>query len=467
MEEVINYGFLSVLPPIVTIALALVTKNVFISLFIGVFMGYSIISDFNIITSLNETLLSFVRVFESSSNTIIIMVTMLLGALIYMIEQSGGVNGFVEFMTKKKGIIKSKKGANIFTWLMGLLVFTSGTLSTLVVGSVTRPLNDSLKVPREKAAFIVHTTSTPVCVLIPLSGWGASMMGYLQSAGIEGADATQVLLQSIPLNFYCILAVLSVLFFALTGKDFGPMKKVEESSSSLVYEDITETKFNEGERVSTPMNLLIPMVIMIGSIFTVLMITGKGNFTNGDGMLAILWGTFIGIVVAGIMYRSQNIFKVGEMVDIAFKGASSMLSIASILMFAFAMGSVVKQLGTGQYLANTMSAFLIPSLLPAVIFIIAAIISFATGTSMGTMAIVMVIAIPMAVTMGSNIPLVASAVFGGSIFGDHSSPISDTCIMSCSSTGCDIMSHVKTQMPYTLFFAAMTIAFYIVAGFVM
>ncbi|MGL5694743.1 MAG: Na+/H+ antiporter NhaC family protein [Peptostreptococcaceae bacterium] len=476
-----EYGFWSIIPPVITIVLALVTKNVFVSLFVGVFLGYGIFNGGNPILTLNDTLISFMKVFEDIDNTIIICVTLLLGALIHVIEKSGGIQGFVEFLTTKRAIIKDKKGANIFTWIMGILIFTSGTLSTLVVGSVTRPINDALKVPHEKLAFIVHTTSTPICVLIPLSGWGASMIGYLTSAGVESSIATDVLIKSIPLNFYCIIAVFSVLFFACTGKDFGPMKKAEirASKTGLLDEpknrnDKKIKEIDEGDVIalsngksSSAMNLIIPIVTLIGVIVTVLLVTGNGNIANGAGMVSILWGAFVSLVVSGIMYISQKIFTPSEYLDKAFEGASSMISIAAILVFAFSMGGVVKQLETGVYLANLLSGFLTPALLPALVFIMACIISFSTGTSLGTMAITMVIAIPMAATMGVSVELVAAAVFGGSIFGDHSTPISDTTIMTCSTTGCDVMDHIKTQLPYTLSFAVISIVLYIVAGFIM
>lgn len=176
-----EFGFLSVIPPVCTILLAVLTKNVFLALMIGVVLGYLILDGGNVIAALSDSLNGVVNVFTSTGNTIVLMSILLIGAIIYIIEKSGGITGFVDVMIKKRAIIKSKKGANFFTWLLGVLIFTSGSLSCMVVGSVTRPINDALKVPHEKAAFLVHSTSTPVCVLIPLSGWLASMIGYLTS----------------------------------------------------------------------------------------------------------------------------------------------------------------------------------------------------------------------------------------------------------------------------------------------
>ncbi len=469
-----KYGFWSVLPPLVAIILALVFKDVFVALFTGVLLGYIVLSGGNIFSGIDKTLMSFVEVFEDIDNTIVIIVVALLGGMTLLMEQSGGINGFVEYMTAKREIIKSKKGANLFTFILGIVVFTSGTLSTLITGTVSRPLSDAMGVSHEKLSYIVHSTSTPVCTLIPLSGWGAFMIGLIQSQGVE--DPSSVLVKSIPLNFYSLLAVFGVLFFILTERDFGPMKRAEERAAKTglldepkdtVIEEAVEEVAPAIDRKTSPLNLVIPLLSMIGMIVVGLLITGDGNLLEGDGMRAILWGVCFGLLVAGIMYISQKIFTFQEFMDLAFKGTGNMLPVASILIFAFSMGDVVKELDTGVYLANLFSGFLKPALLPTLVFIISCIISFATGTSMGTMAVMMSLAMPMAMTMGSNIPLVVSAVFGGSIFGDHASPISDTTIMSCTTSGCDVMDHIKTQIPYALTFAGITIVLYVIVGFIM
>lgn len=452
-------GFLSVVSPIVTIGLALITKNVFLSLLIGVFLGKFILANFNLINGIDMTLYGLVDQFKSSSNTIVIFSIVMLGGLITLIENNGGIHGFVGFLTKKSGIIKTKRGANFFTWLVGVLVFTSGTVSCLVTGAVSRPLNDAMEVAPEKSAFLVHTTSTPVCVLLPLSGWGAFMIGLLQSAGVN--NAPEILVKSIYLNFYCLIAVIGTLILVVLQKDFGPMKEVVTNFKGIA------NKNSSGENIDGKMSvLLLPLLTMIVTILVTLFITGKGNMIEGDGYKAILWGIFLAIFLVVVILKIYNISSIKNSIDTFFKGAGGTLSMATILLFAFTMGSTVKELGTGNYLAEVFSSFLNPSLLPVIVFVIACIISFTTGTSMGTMAVTMSLAIPMALKMDVNIALTAAAVFGGSIFGDHSSPISDTSILSCSTTGCNIISHVKTQMPYTLTFAIVTILLYLVLGFV-
>ena len=469
-----QYGFWSVVPPILTIVLALVTKNVFISLLIGIFTSSMVLCGGAPLTGLNDAFYSFIHTFESSGNTITLISFLLIGALIYLIEKSGGVEGFTEVMLKKRALIKTKRGANIFTWLLGIIIFTSGSLSCMVTGSVSRPFNDALKVPHEKSAFIVHATSTPWCVLFPLSGWLAALAGYLTSGGVPENEAISVLLRSIPLNFYCILAVFGTLAVSLFGINIGPMRKAEDRAEKTGSLDnpgrggaLTDEAMSPSKAKPRGLNMLLPMGVLIATILAVLTITGKGNPTQGAGMQSLLWGCILAVVTICILCVAQKLFSVDEVINEMFKGMGTMLPVAGILLFGFTMGNLVKDLDTGNYLTSVFMGVLSPALLPALSFLLCMLLSFATGTSMGTMAIMSVICLPMAISMGISIPLVAGAVFGGAIFGDHSSPISDTTIMSCATTGCDIIDHVKTQMPYVLIFAAISLVLYVVLGFVM
>lgn len=469
-----QYGFWSVVPPILTIVLALVTKNVFISLLIGIFTSSMVLCGGAPLTGLNDAFYSFIHTFESSGNTITLISFLLIGALIYLIEKSGGVEGFTEVMLKKRALIKTKRGASIFTWLLGIIIFTSGSLSCMVTGSVSRPFNDALKVPHEKSAFIVHATSTPWCVLFPLSGWLAALAGYLTSGGVPENEAISVLLRSIPLNFYCILAVFGTLAVSLFGINIGPMRKAEERAEKTGALDnpgrggaLTEEAMSPSKAKPRVLNMLLPMGVLIATILAVLTITGKGNPTQGAGMQSLLWGCILAVLTICILCVAQKLFSVDEVINEMFKGMGTMLPVAGILLFGFTMGNLVKDLDTGNYLTSVFMGVLSPALLPALSFLLCMLLSFATGTSMGTMAIMSVICLPMAISMGISIPLVAGAVFGGAIFGDHASPISDTTIMSCATTGCDIIDHVKTQMPYVLIFAAISLVLYVVLGFVM
>ena len=465
-------GFWSLVPPLLTIILALTTKNVFISLLIGILTGSLVLCGGNPIDGINDAIYSIAGSM-SQGNTLIIGSILITGAVIYLMEKSGGIEGFVNVVVRKMKLIKSKRGANIFTWLLGLAVFTSGTLSCMVTGAVSRPVNDALKVPHEKSAFIVHTTSTPWCVLFPFSGWLAAMAGYLVSGSVPETESVSMLFQSIFLNFYCILAILMVLVLALLQKDFGPMAKAEKRAAETGALDDPKHAAKEAADAATSgatpraANLLVPIGVLIAVMFGMLLYTGKGNIMNGAGTQALIWAVVSALLTIMVMTVAQKQFTVTQVIDEMFKGMGNMLPIAFVLLFGFTMGGIVKSLDTGSYLSSLFQQLLSPALLPALTFLIALLISFATGTSMGTMAIMAVISLPMAYDMGANIALVAGAMFGGSIFGDHASPISDTTIMTCATTGCDIIDHIKTQAPYCIALAVVSFALYVICGFVM
>ncbi len=464
----------TLLPPLLTIALALVTKNVFVSLLFGIVAGSFMINAFAPLVSINAAIDSIVNAMDHG-NTIIIGSCLIVGAVIHLMEKSGGIQGFVDVIVKRRGIIKSKRGANLFTWLLGLGVFTSGSLSCMVTGAVSRPVNDALKVPHEKAAFLVHATSTPWCVLFPFSGWLASMIGYLVSGGVAQEQATSVLFQSIFLNFYCILAVLICLVLTLTQKDFGPMAKAEKRAAETGLLDDPAHGAQEAMDTSAldsgikprACNLLVPIGVLIVTMFAALLITGEGNIMKGAGMQALIWSVVAALLSIIILTLCQKVFTLDQVISEMFKGMGHMLPVAFILLLGFTMGTVVKSLSTGAFLESIFKTLNAQALLPALTFVISMLISFATGTSMGTMAIMSSIALPVAIGTGCSVPLVAGAMFGGSIFGDHTSPISDTTIMSCSTTGCDIIDHVKTQMPYCVAIAVVSFLLYVVLGFVM
>ena len=334
-----EFGVWSLVPPVLTIALALTTKNVFISLLIGILTGNLVLNHFAVFTGLNAGIYSILDTM-TESNTLIIGSVLITAAVIHLAEKSGGIEGFVNVVVKKQGLIKSKRGANLFTWLLGLVVFTSGTLSCMVTGSVARPVNDALKVPHEKAAFIVHTTSTPWCVLFPFSGWLAAMAGYLVTGGVPEDQSVSVLFQSLFMNFYCILAILLVLVLALTQKDFGPMAKAEARAATTgELDDPIHKKADSdtSKAVSgfTPraINLLLPVGTLIAVMFAALIITGNGNLMNGSGMKALIWAVIIALLVASVLCVAEKVFTVSQVIDEIFKGMSGMLPITFVLLF--------------------------------------------------------------------------------------------------------------------------------------
>ena len=299
------------------------------------------------------------------------------------------------------------------------------------------------------------------------------MAGYLISGGVSEAESVSMLFSSLPFNFYCILAILLTFLVSLTQKDVGPMAAAEKRAAETGALDDPRHNAKEEVEVATSgvkaraCNLLVPIGVLIVVMFAALLITGGGNIMNGAGMKALLWAVVSALLTIVVMTVVQKVFTLDEVISEMFKGMSHMLPIVFVLLFGFTMGGVVKALDTGSYLSSLFQQFLTPALLPALTFLIAVLLSFATGTSMGTMAIMAVLALPMAFDMGISIPLVAGAMFGGSIFGDHASPISDTTIMTCATTGCDIIDHVKTQFPYCAAMAVISFVMYIIFGFVM
>ena len=359
-----EFGVWSLVPPVLTIALALTTKNVFISLLIGILTGNLVLNHFAVFTGLNAGIYSILDTM-TESNTLIIGSVLITAAVIHLAEKSGGIEGFVNVVVKKQGLIKSKRGAKPFHLAVrsGGIYFRD--LSCMVTGSVARPVNDALKVPHEKAAFIVHTTSTPWCVLFPFSGWLAAMAGYLVTGGVPEDQSVSVLFQSLFMNFYCILAILLVLVLALTQKDFGPMAKAEARAATTgELDDPIHKKADSdtSKAVSgfTPraINLLLPVGTLIAVMFAALIITGNGNLMNGSGMKALIWAVIIALLVASVLCVAEKVFTVSQVIDEIFKGMSGMLPITFVLLFGFTMGNVVKSLDTGTYLSSIFQQFL-------------------------------------------------------------------------------------------------------------
>jgi len=469
----VTSGWVSILPPLIAITLAILTRQVFISLGLGIWVGWIILSHGNLLVGLAATLEAFVKVFQDADNTRIILFSTMIGSLIALTQRSGGVSGFVNFLIKHNWI-KGRRGAGFLAWLLGVVIFIESSIKILIVGTIGRPLFDQLKISREKLSYIADSTSAPVCMLIPLNAWGAFVVGLLAAQGV--ADPTSILLKSIPLNFYSIITVMMVLIIALTGFDFGPMRKAErrvseeghllrEGAVPLVDESIIEMKPIEGRR-HLARNMLIPVIVMSLAMPLFLAITGQGSITHGSGSTAVLWSVMLAIAIAGIFYRAQKLMSVKEIMDLILKGAGGMISLAILMMLAFALGQTCKMLGTGAYIASVTAPFLSTKIVPAVIFAVAAIVAFATGTSFGTFALMIPLAVPMAAATGVHLPLVVSAVLAGGVFGDHCSPISDTTIVASMASACDHIDHVNTQLPYALVSASITFLLFIAAGFI-
>ncbi len=490
-----DFGLLSVLPPLLAIVLALLTRQVYISLVVGIWLGWLIISDWNILQGSIATLEGFVEVFQSPGNTRTIMFSALVGALLIFIQYSGGVKGFIlgidrllQSMEKKK-IGKSRVVVELFALATGILLFIETSISSLTVGTLYRPIFDRLNIPREKLAYIADSSSAPSSILIPFNAWGAFIMGLLLTQGIERPFAAMI--SAMAYNFYPMLAILMVFVVIISGKDFGPMARAEkrtretgrllnENARPMVSDEITSYEMKEGIRPRA-MNMIIPLATMIVMMIVSLVYTGwdkvEGSTTfmdhvskamgQGSGSSAVLYAVTSSILVGMVLYRVQGIMKVRKMIELVLKGISELMPLALLMMLAFSISHVCNSLGTGAYVAGITEGWLSPALLPAIVFVLSSFIAFSTGTSWGTFAIMISIAIPMAQMHDSNIFLIIAATMGGGVFGDHCSPISDTTIISSMASASDHIDHVRTQLPYALLTGVITTLLYLLLGFVM
>jgi len=480
----------SIVPPLAAILLAIVTRQVFISLFIGVWMGTTLLAGFNPLVGLAGALEALIRVFESGYNTKVILFSALVGALITLTQRSGGVEGFIQWMRSLR-LGQTRRSAGLIAWFTGLAVFVESSITCLVVGAVARPLCDRLKVSREKLAYICDSTSAPVCILIPLNAWGAYIMGLLVQQGIE--RPLPLLLTAIPFNFYAWAAVSLTLVVILTGWDFGPMKKAErrareegkllaDGAIPMISSEVTALAPKEGVK-PRKRNMLLPLATMVLMMPLGLYLTGRSAIRaanlsgetriemtlfnilgEGSGATAVFWAVSAAIAVAGALYMVQRIMTLHEVVDLVLKGTGGLVPMAAIMMLAFAINAICNDLGTGSYVASVAQVFLHGRLVPAALFVISCLIAFSTGTSWGTFGIMMPIGIPLVTATGGSLPLAVAAVLGGGVFGDHCSPISDTTVISSMATASDHIDHVKTQLPYALIAAAVAVAGYLLAG---
>jgi Na+/H+ antiporter NhaC len=488
-----DYGFLSVVPPIVAIILALRTKQVYIALLFGIWFSWLIIKGWNPLDGTLAMIEGMVNVFQSKGNTRTIMFSALVGALLLFIQYSRGVEGFVNVLHKLIEKIENKKAGysrimvQFLATLTGLLLFVETSISSLTVGTLYRPIFDKLGIPREKLAYIADSSSAPSSILIPFNAWGAFIMGLLLTQGIEKPFA--VMMSSIKYNFYPLLAIAIVFIVIFTKKDIGPMKKAEKrtretgalmnpNSKPMVSEVVTSYPPKEGIEAKA-YNMVIPLLVMVLMMPINLIYTGwnavesSSSFLNhasqaignGSGSSSVLYAVITSLLVAMLLYFIQGIMKPKEMVNLTLKGISELMPLALLMLLAFAIGDACKELETGLYVANVTKEWLSPELLPAVVFIISSFIAFSTGTSWGTFAIMLAISIPMATIHGAEVTIVVAATLGGGIFGDHCSPISDTSIISSMASASDHIDHVKTQLPYALIGGVITTILYLIIGF--
>lgn len=462
-----TFGVWSLLPPIIAIALAFKTKNVFISLFTAIFSGCLILAYGNVFTAVTNMFDTMVGIFATANNVKSIFAILIVGGMIKIIETIGGVDGLILALMHKRSIIKTQKGALLLTWLIGVLVFTTGGMSILVTGTVSAPICKAMKIAPEKNALVVHATSSPVTVSIPFSAMGAFTIGYLGSLATEVGGSPNIYYESLPFFITPLIFIFGTLLVILTGFDFPLMKKkMAEYEAKALQEQEQEEKAGK-ELKGKASYLVVPMVVLVVLTLVFMVISGNGNFLAGDGMSSFLFAALVALIYTVIIAIKSKILTLDSAVGTFMKGCGEMLPIAIILVFAYTFGALTTTLGTGAFLGNLMGDFMPRALIPMMIYFIAACISMATGSLAAASNTIAPIAIPMAAVMGVSLPLAVGAVYSGAVLGDCASMISDNTILTCSTTKCDVMDHVNTQMPYAMTNAAISLVAFLVLGFIM
>jgi Na+/H+ antiporter NhaC len=423
----------------------------------AIFIGEFIISGYHPV----DSLLLMLERFWGLLNELWVLKTlafaMMVGSVMTLIERSGGVNGLVHELSVNRSLVNSKRGALIPSFIAGIIIFIESSITSLVAGAIGRPFCDKYGISRAKLAFVCDSTSAPVCSIIAINGWGALLLGLIGgqiAAGLIAGEEAHWLISSIGYNFYAYVALIVTFLTIWYNIDIGPMRHAVINEPSLECED---------EKGSVGL-FLWPMVWMISGVLIFMLITGDGNLLKGSGSSSIFYTLILTLSLMYGYYRFKRVMNSKDFLKATILGAKSMAPIASILLLAFAIGGVSSDMEVGRYLASFIGDYLPSSYLAAAIFVLSAIIAFATGTSWGTFSIMLPIAIPLAVGLDAPVALAMGAVISGGVFGDHCSPISDTTIISAMASGCSVQEHTKTQLPYALISAGISLLLFIVVG---
>jgi tetracycline resistance efflux pump len=465
-------SWLSLLPPVLAIALAIGTRQVYLSLAAGIWLGTTLLHHGDPLAGLAAAIEETIAVLGSAGSAKVIVFTLVIGALIATLARSGGVAGFVAYLESRRWVSTPRR-ARMLAWVIGVIIFIESNITVLVAGSVCRPLFDRFKIAREKLAYLIDSTSAAVCILIPLNAWGAYNLALLEDLEVEGA--LTVFLQTIPLNAYALaaIAVAAVVAWRNTRADLGPMRAAEERASQgglfaegaqpMVDEEVLSPEPWPAARPRARA-MVIPIVVMVLMMPLGLYITGEGDLRAGSGSTSVLWAVLAALAAAWVLILGQRAATVETLTRTGLRGAGGLVPLALILLLALALGGVTRELGTGAYVASLIDDTLPAALLLPLAFLISATIAFSTGTSWGTFAIMIPIVVPAAAVLDLPLaPFMAAALSGG-IFGDHASPISDTTIISSMASATDHIDHVRTQLPYALLAAALATASFTLIG---
>ncbi len=465
----IETGWLSILPPIIAIALALLTKEVYSSLFIGIGSGMLIYAFFSGGSVISAAAMTFdMMSAKISDNSYMIIFLALLWAVVSLVSKSGGSQAYGKWVEKR---LKSKRAAAFATSFLGILIFIDDGFNCLTVGTVMRPITDRLHISREKLAYIIDATAAPVCIIAPVSSWAVAV-----ASEVSETEGFHAFLATIPYNLYALLTILMVFFIAFTGRDFGPMKKAEEEAVRRAPQE--EDASSREETKGHVIDLVLPILVLI--ICAILGMAYVGGFFQGvsfseaigyNPTAGLSLGAFAGLVTAMALYLPRRLMTPREFIECIVGGISNIVPPMLILILSWSLGGVCRQLiGTGLFISGFVSSSQLPlSFLPVVIFIIAALMSFSMGTSWGTFGMLIPIVAMICETEGAGVYLIPAlgATLAGSVYGDHCSPISDTTILASTGADCVHIRHVETQLPYATLVAAACAVGYLAAGFML
>ena len=462
---------MALMPPIIAIVLALVTKEVYSSLFVGILAAGLLVTEFKPVATLNAVLNDgFIASLADSWNVGILIFLVLLGIIVSLINKAGGSRAFGEWAKKH---IKTRVGAQLATFALGVLIFVDDYFNCLTVGSVMRPVTDSHKISREKLSYLIDATAAPICMIAPISSWAAAVSGV-----VEGQNGLELFIKAIPYNFYSLLTIVMIIAISLMKFDYGPMKKFEFDalSKDVISDDASEEEINDGKKRSV-WDLVFPVIILIASCVCGMLYSG-GFFTDGvsfvdafagcDASVALSWGAIIALVITIIYMLVRRIITFKDAMECVPNGFIAMVPPILILTFAWTLSGLTGMLGADVYVAGLMenAAAGLTNLLPAIIFLVAVGLAFSTGTSWGTFGILIPIVVSVFSADSTILTIGISACLAGAVCGDHCSPISDTTIMSSAGGKCNHINHVSTQLPYAITVAAVSFVAYIVAGFI-
>ena len=465
----------SLLPPVIAIVLALITKEVYSSLFVGIISGVLMYTKFDLRATIDTTVGALVSNIGDSYNMGILIFLVVLGVIVVLMNKAGGSKAYGDWATKK---IKTRKGALLSTFGLGCLIFIDDYFNCLTVGNVMRPVTDKHNVSRSKLAYIIDATAAPICIIAPISSWAAAVTGYIENPDVNGF---QIFLRAIPFNFYAILTIVTIIAITLMKFEFGPMKKHEDNAVA------TGDLYTEGEKpyeaVSADavvgkgkvIDLIAPVLVLIGACIFGMMYSGGvldgagliDSFSNSDASVGLVIGSLIGLLFTVVFYLCRGVLTFNDMMGAIPEGFKAMVPAILILCFAWTLCDISRSyLEASTFVASFIGNPTLGFFLPAILFALALAIAFATGTSWGTFGLLLGIIVPVSGAIGPHLLVAISAAMAGAVCGDHISPISDTTIMASAGAQCNHLNHVKTQIPYALLVAGVSFVCYIIAGFV-